>query len=1229
MLGSSHLETGHHAQALADENAPRPGEGAGLSRYLDAFLHPRNIQWLLVAGVLILLASSLMLVSANWQGYTPAWKYLILLGYTAGTWVVGRWSHSRLGLRRTGTVILSLAVLLLPVSFLGLNLVGMTGPPWAGLLLINVALAGVAARDVFRHFLHGDHPTFLACYLLLSTAGAFIAADMSTAGAAAVALALWAAFAVGAVKVNRHVFWLGEEHRRPRVFGFFPVLLLGCQFLVLYALGPARHLPVQWMGLGCALVAAIVLTTADAVARVFQQRTGDLVRPLPWAVVGPLVAGLAMCGVALCLAGTGLTPPGRPYAVVPTAVLVTCLLALVARRTGKVGFAWAALVVATIAYNFSPVFFTGLARAAISHGASAVRESRLPYPFYGLTYLPLLAALLGLGALARRRGWALVAGPVRGFALGLACTLLAVSLGHPKAIFPVAAAMIVVLAAHASTFRDRAAVLPAVVAWVVAAAGLCTFLRGVLGMDLPSPAAEMLALAAAAMTLLVPGFLVDRLFERRLRSNASATVGAGPWPDRVCQLASLCLSVGLSVAWITLFIPTSPAPLALLAAGAISALLLAHGVRWLEPVLSTFAICTVHVMTLRWGIGLDLTIGTVVSVATLALVVQWLAAGVLQHRRPAWRVTRALAGPARRVASIELATLLAAFVLPAVWAHALTVDRPVPATWQPSTLVAMILVTWGCDAARGWSSRGMATAACVAAFGCVGAMLVDVTGGNKYLLAVLAATAITGMGVAEWLTRRAVRHVEGADELASPSRAAGWRVLADAATVVSLVTLGGTAITSLIVYDTSVRVAGLVAAVGLCLVARLRRLPVNLRTIALALVNWQALAMVLAALLPETVTWARWVSADHIIAASLPLAALAAASVLAWQRFGRGVDDRVGRHQRTLLRAMVAGCLVASLGLAAHGPADVLLAGATLLAMVGSEWWAACRYRTTLRAWTGEVLVLAAVAYFMAVGVIQLGSGLSLYAPLAAALALQGAARVARRRPTTAILAGPFSQTSLALPMATVALAVARGLHTPHAGWLGTSSLSLFLVAGFYFWRGVERRQPRWHVLAAAVANVALALLWHDLRLDDPQFYMVPLGASVLLLVQVLKRELPAATHDPLRYLGALLVLVSPAFHIVGGSWLHLLTLMLLSLAVMLAAMALRVRAMLYAGTAFLVADLVAMVVRGSIDQPSVLWIAGLAVGAGVLALGALAERNREQLLQRVRTVSAALAVWD
>jgi hypothetical protein len=67
----------------------------------------------------------------------------------------------------------------------------------------------------------------------------------------------------------------------------------------------------------------------------------------------------------------------------------------------------------------------------------------------------------------------------------------------------------------------------------------------------------------------------------------------------------------------------------------------------------------------------------------------------------------------------------------------------------------------------------------------------------------------------------------------------------------------------------------------------------------------------------------------------------------------------------------------------------------------------------------------------------------------------------------------------------------------------------------------------------------------------------------------------------------------------------------------------------MYAGTAFLAADLAAMVVRGSLDNASLLWIVGILLGAAVIALAAYCERHRELMLQRVRMLAARLESWE
>ena len=60
-------------------------------------------------------------MTLHWQENTPVWKYLILLAYTGGVFALGEFGYHRLGLRKTGTVLTSLTVLLIPISFLALH----------------------------------------------------------------------------------------------------------------------------------------------------------------------------------------------------------------------------------------------------------------------------------------------------------------------------------------------------------------------------------------------------------------------------------------------------------------------------------------------------------------------------------------------------------------------------------------------------------------------------------------------------------------------------------------------------------------------------------------------------------------------------------------------------------------------------------------------------------------------------------------------------------------------------------------------------------------------------------------------------------------------------------------------------------------------------------------------------------------------------------------------------
>jgi len=283
----------------------------------------------------------------------------------------------------------------------------------------------------------------------------------------------------------------------------------------------------------------------------------------------------------------------------------------------------------------------------------------------------------------------------------------------------------------------------------------------------------------------------------------------------------------------------------------------------------------------------------------------------------------------------------------------------------------------------------------------------------------------------------------------------------------------------------------------------------------------------------------------------------------------------------------------------------------------------------TAHVWAAIALLVVGFGYFVLFGAISFERGFGKFAVLLLAVAAWIGARLAAGSRTTEVLTQPLTTTAMWLPAVTVIMGIFRHLAGPEPVWLGLNSLALLLAGGFYFWRGLEDRRRGLLVSSAVIVNVALALLWDELQWSDPQFFMIPLGASILGLVELLRVELPERMHNPLRYAGALTILVSPTFHIVGGSWLHLLTLMVAAVAITLLSIGLRVKALMYAGTAFLLADMAAMVVRGSIDHPGLLWLAGIALGSLVIGLAAVCERHREDLQQRIRLLTSELDAWQ
>ena len=1212
-----------------------------LLRFLDTFLQEQSIKWMLAVGMLILLGSSLMLVSSHWNSYTAVWKLLVLVGYTAGLHVAGQFTWRSLGLRRTGTGLMALTVLLIPLPFYALRLVdpelGSSLEAWghdagvAGILCLSTLFALVASGQIFRHFLKRPEYVFTAAYVTLSVAGAVIPA-LPAAAAPFVALALWTVFAIGSMRVNRHICWLVADHRWPRVCAFFPILLLGGQFLILFASSLAPSVPLEWLGFGIVLTSIPILFAADHQARVIRESANETKQSFTWNTALPLFAGLVLTAAGVCLAATEFP---RGVGLVPTASVAAVIMYFAARRTDRTAFVWPMLILATIAYQSSPVFFREFATHIVQQSAQAVQESRLPIAFYGLTYLPLLLTFSIWSAVRRRSDDDILAVPIRRFSVAVGGILLLASLQHMKAVFPVGVALSGLFGLQSLLFRSRPAVWLVVVASIMAAAGFTPFAEDVLELT-PSTELSHLAFAVVATVLCLPGRWLDGRAAtwRPAENEADSPTLTLP----VSQSGGLLVLVISMAVWLGIAVWNTGVTEAPLTGVALAALLMIQAVHWRKPWLSDIALMSL----IACPVILLFTTGTVASVTINAavgmLTALWLLAQVL-HRLRQFAVADTFAESADRVVLGGFACVAALALAPG-WYMTLTTGA------QFDVLMPSILVTaWALfDAARrrtGILAQLLSSASWVGLLATVGVIVVERFGLEARVWLPAVGASLAGFMIP------ILRCCSSA--LGSVDDAINGRSASVALSSCVLMTLGLTTVASLVLFSTPMRVAGLVSLGGLILLASLCR-HVSMRTVALMLVNWQLLCAVIQAYAPNMDSLAD-LTVTAFAPTAIPFALLAALQALSWSWPRRKRDDTADESELVIIQRCTLGAaaivsLICSLTRIPDGLhiSEVFLAGGVFVTLAADRVLAGLRSSRgfdvehepewkpipgTGQVWLGIIALAVGFGYLVLFDAISFQRGFGKFAVLLLAIVAWGVATLAGRSRTAAFLQKPLATTAMWLPAATVLMGVWRHVSGPAPVWLGMNSLALLLAGGFYFWRGLEEHRRGLLVSSAAIVNVALALLWDELRWSDPQFFMIPLGASILGLVELLRTDIPERFHNPLRYAGALTILVSPTFHIVGGSWLHLLTLMVAAVAITLLAIGLRVRALMYAGTAFLVADVIAMVVRGSIDNPGLLWLAGIGIGTLVIGLAAVCERHREQLQQRIRLITAELEAWQ
>ena len=188
--------------------------------------------------------------------------------------------------------------------------------------------------------------------------------------------------------------------------------------------------------------------------------------------------------------------------------------------------------------------------------------------------------------------------------------------------------------------------------------------------------------------------------------------------------------------------------------------------------------------------------------------------------------------------------------------------------------------------------------------------------------------------------------------------------------------------------------------------------------------------------------------------------------------------------------------------------------------------------------------------------------------------------------------------------------------------------IALLIVAGFYILLSWLNKQIRFTYISAILIDWALWRWFFELNFTHILWYVIPLGLSLLYIAQVDPDfHLPEQrkTRHNLRLLGIGIICLVSLWTEQGTG----LTSGILSIGIILAGLALRIRAFLFIGTGtFLINAIVQLVILN--DRYSFFkWLIGLIVGIIFIWIAANFETRREQITALVRNWVSELQNWE
>jgi hypothetical protein len=395
--------------------------------------------------------------------------------------------------------------------------------------------------------------------------------------------------------------------------------------------------------------------------------------------------------------------------------------------------------------------------------------------------------------------------------------------------------------------------------------------------------------------------------------------------------------------------------------------------------------------------------------------------------------------------------------------------------------------------------------------------------------------------------------------------------------------------------------------------------------------------LLIAWMIPEVKTLGQ-LSLDKLLPVTVPMGFLSLLLAYLWFGVGR---KRAGSqtfglaaqsfHQVSFCLSFLAGLFVWLSAFSKEIPTFHLVLGvATLGAAALLQFWLAHILQRESLVYIGELTLVSLYGYLRVTKILQ-----ALFWGKVVLIALSFFlmwVNTKIQRLQLTIFQRPTYLTSLIMPAISVILAVRHSFNgsSPYDQITGVNPFIIACAASYYTLLAFQKKNKELGYLGAVLYDGALFSLWIDLKLTDPQFYLVPLGMTVIFVAQLNRDSLGKQNLSYLRSFGSLIIYASPAWSVVtSGSDIHALSLALFSVLGIAIGIAFRIRAFLYLGSLFLVMDLIAQVIIQSYHSSLFKWLCILLAGVLIITLAAFFERKREIILRRMRALGEVLETWE